>query len=199
METLRQRQSEYERERVNISVVIRFCMPALISSCLAAGALATLSALVNVTPRTCQCDSTQPIFTSQNGSTHTATDPRRRGCWILWETIWTASPALKKHRKEDTISTCQTQKCIMQILRSHTQHRKSLFGKLVRMENRLAVTQGFYTEYWRTSRRKSNITQRASLSNKAKGSRHGIRACQDKTSFAASAKCKCFLQLLLNY
>jgi len=71
-------------------------MPALISSCLAAGALVTLSALVNVTAHTCQCASTQPIFTSHNGNVH----HHCKGWRTLWERIWTLSLVLKE---EDTI------------------------------------------------------------------------------------------------
>lgn len=143
------RQTESRRERVNISVVIRFCMPALISSCLAAGALATLSALVNVKPRTCQCDSTQPIFTSRNGSVHHHGSPLQRLLNLMRENL-DVKPSFEE---EDTIPHLHLPNIEMHYADLKiTDYRKCLYGK----KTRLAVSQGFYTEYRRTLEREKS-------------------------------------------
>lgn len=127
-----------KRKRVNISVVIRFCMLALISSCLAAGALATLSALVNVKPRTCQCDSTQPIFTSRNGTVHYHGSPLQRLLNLMREDL-NVKPSFEE---QDAIPhlhlpNIETHYADLKI----TEQRKCLYRK----QTSLSVSQGFYT------------------------------------------------------
>ncbi len=130
------RQRKSRREKVNISVVIRFCMPALIFSCLAAGSLATLSALVNVTPHTCQCDSTQPIFTSWNGSVHHHGSSLQRLLNLMREDLDVKS----SFEEEDTIPHLHLPNKEMHYADLKiTDNRKHLYER----KTRLAVSQGF--------------------------------------------------------